>query len=163
MIYHGASLCMILQNPPHARAYIQGSPQFPDIRGTVVFYQTDQGVIVATELKGLPRESNDCDKPILAFHIHEGNSCSDGNAEDSFADVGGHYNPADCPHPYHAGDMPPIFSNSGYALQLFLTDRFDVNQVMGKTIILHSMPDDFTTQPSGNAGKKIACGEIRAF
>ena len=79
---------------------------------------------------------------------------------DTFADVGKHYNPQNCPHPAHAGDMPPFFSNNGYAVQMFLTDRFTVEEIIGKTIIVHSGPDDFTSQPAGNAGMKIACGEI---
>jgi len=54
----------------------------------------------------------------------------------------------------------PLFSNSGYAWSSFLTNRFTVDQIIGRTVIIHSDPDDFTTQPSGNSGKKIACGEI---
>ena len=42
-----------------------------------------------------------------------------------------------------------------------LTGRFHVGEVLGKTVILHAQPDDFHTQPSGNAGTKIACGVIR--
>ena len=42
----------------------------------------------------------------------------------------------------------------------FLTDRFKLKDVIGKAIIIHSMPDDFTSQPSGNSGEKIACGII---
>ena len=67
-------------------------------------------------------------------------------------------------HPYHAGDLPPLFGSGGVAVSVFLTDRFHLEDIIGKTVIIHSSPDDFTTQPSGNAGAKIACGEIkRAF
>ena len=41
-----------------------------------------------------------------------------------------------------------------------LINKFTVNEIIGRTVIIHSQPDDFTTQPSGNSGKKIACGEI---
>jgi len=41
-----------------------------------------------------------------------------------------------------------------------LTDRFTLPEIIGKTVIINDMPDDFTTQPSGNAGEKIACREI---
>ena len=61
----------------------------------------------------------------------------------------------------HAGDLPPLFGNHGFAFAVFLTDRFSVREVLGKTVIVHLKPDDFTTQPSGSAGEKIACGEIR--
>lgn len=64
-------------------------------------------------------------------------------------------------HPYHAGDLPPLFSANGNAVLEVLTDRFNIHQIIGKTIIIHRNPDDFTTQPSGNAGEKIACGVIK--
>ena len=153
------SLRGMLQRLPHAWAKIRGSAAYPGIRGKVDFYQTDQGVVVLAELAGLPGAESGCGNRVFAFHIHEGSKC-EGNAEDPFAEVGKHYNPRDCPHPEHAGDLPPIFSNNGYAIQMFLTDRFNVEDIIGKTIIVHSGPDDFTSQPAGNAGKKIACGEI---
>lgn len=80
---------------------------------------------------------------------------------DPFSNAMAHYNPENCPHPYHAGDMPPLFGNQGYAFLMFLTDRFMVRNVIGKTVIIHDNPDDFTTQPSGNSGAKIACGVIQ--
>ena len=64
-------------------------------------------------------------------------------------------------HPYHAGDMPPLFGEKGEAFSVFMTKRFRVDDIIGKTVIIHSMPDDFTTQPAGNSGEKIACGIIR--
>ena len=71
-----------------------------------------------------------------------------------------HYNPQGCPHPYHAGDLPPLFGNQGYAFSAFVTDRFAVREIVEKTIIIHSKPDDFKTQPSGDSGEKMACGKI---
>lgn len=79
---------------------------------------------------------------------------------EGFPHSGSHYNPNDCPHPYHAGDLPPLFGANGFAFSVFLTDRFTVHEIIGKTVIVHASPDDFQTQPSGNAGEKIACGEI---
>ena len=72
-----------------------------------------------------------------------------------------HYNPKDCEHPYHAGDLPSLFGNNGLAAAAFLTDRFFVDDVIGKVVIIHDHPDDFTTQPSGSSGTKIACGVIQ--
>lgn len=43
----------------------------------------------------------------------------------------------------------------------FLTDRITLKEVIGKAVVIHSMPDDFTSQPSGNSGEKIACGIIK--
>ena len=42
-----------------------------------------------------------------------------------------------------------------------VTDRFTISDIIGRTVVIHKSPDDFTTQPSGNAGAKIACGEIK--
>lgn len=73
----------------------------------------------------------------------------------------GHYNPNHTEHPNHAGDLPPLLSNNGYAFLGFYTNRFHPEDVIGRTIIIHVNPDDFVSQPSGNAGEMIACGVIR--
>lgn len=142
-----------------ASACIKGSDRYPGLKGTVEFYQLCGSVLVMAEFSGLPSENTLCDEPIFAFHIHEGTSCT-GDAGDPFADTMGHYNPHDCPHPYHAGDMPPLFSVNGNAFLAFTTDRFWVNEILGRAVIVHKMSDDFHTQPSGNAGEKIGCGII---
>lgn len=149
-----------LGHRPAASASIIGSKEYPNLRGTADFYQTDAGVVVAAEITGLPTSADRCESPVFGFHIHSGNRCT-GNASDPFANVMTHYNPDDCPHPHHAGDLPPLFGNDGYAFMAVLTNRFDLRDIIGKTIIIHSKQDDFTTQPSGNSGEKIACGVIR--
>lgn len=148
-----------LHRRPDAYAIVRGSSDYPEIIGYVGFYSTAYGVIVAAAAQGLPTSAEPCKAPILAFHIHSGASCT-GNADDPFANAKMHYNPHGCAHPYHSGDLPPLFSSGGYAFGAVLTDRFKVDEIIGKTVIIHSAPDDFTTQPSGNAGVKIACGEI---
>ena len=148
-----------LRRNPDARATVKGSAKYPQLSGAVRFYQTRHGVLVFAELFGLPETADPCGSRIFALHIHSGSSCT-GDSTDPFADALAHYNPGICPHPAHAGDLPPLFSNHGYALQMFLTDRFTVREIIGRTVIVHSGPDDFTTQPSGNAGNKIACGQI---
>lgn len=60
----------------------------------------------------------------------------------------------------HQGDMPVILSNDGDAFLSFFTRRFTIPEIIGKTVIVHLDPDDFTTQPSGNSGERIACGKI---
>lgn len=149
----------ILRGLPEAVATVRGGSKYPEINGSVKFYQTVKGVITLAEIFGLPAPTEKCGNDIFAFHIHSGASCT-GDSEDKFADAGTHYNPTDCPHPYHAGDMPPLFSAGGTAFLAFLSNRFTADEIIGKTVIIHDKPDDFTTQPSGNAGKKIACGEI---
>lgn len=65
-----------------------------------------------------------------------------------------------CPHPFHMGDLPPLIENNGYAYMQVLINKFKIKDILGKVIIIHDSPDDFTTQPSGNSGTKIACGKI---
>lgn len=146
--------------PADAKAEVKGSHSYPEVKGIVCFYQTKMGVLVSADISGLPNNSDVCDSKIFGFHLHEGSSCT-GNEKDPFADTGMHYNPKNCKHPYHAGDFPPLFENEGTAYMVFLTNRFKVRDVLGRTVVIHSDPDDFKTQPSGNSGTKIACGKIR--
>lgn len=147
--------------PPRAIAYVRGSNAYPGIRGAVRFYQTAYGTLVAAEFSGLPTDTGPCQNSIFGFHIHSGTQCT-GNFTDPFADALTHYDPYTCAHPYHAGDLPPIFGADGYGFTSFLTNRFSAGEIIGRTVILHSMPDDFTSQPAGNSGAKIACGTIVA-
>ena len=146
-------------NHPQAVAHIKGGADAAELSGQVRFYQGRESVLVVAEVSGLPQGTGKCDSPIFAFHIHGGGNC-EGNGKDAFAEAGAHYNPKDCPHPYHAGDLPPLFGAGGKAFSVCLTDRFTVSDIIGKTVIIHASADDFTTRPSGNAGEKIACGVI---
>lgn len=143
----------------NAKAIVKGGKEYPKINGTVYFKETKNGVLVTAQIYGLPKAKNNCTGRFFGFHIHNGNSCT-GNKEDEFANSGTHYNPSNCPHPYHAGDLPPLIENNGYAYMIVLIDKFKIDDIIGKVIIIHDSPDDFNTQPSGNSGKKIACGKI---
>lgn len=149
----------LLTTCPQALAMMEGNAAYPQMEGMVRFYQTKQGVLVSAEIAGLPMSDAHCSHSIFGFHIHSGNHCK-GDEHDPFSEAMSHYNPADCEHPFHAGDLPPLFGNCGYAFHVFLTNRFLLSEIMGKTLIIYGKPDDFTTQPSGNAGEKIACGKI---
>lgn len=161
-LFSGCRFSSVSNCPPDAQAALKGSPAHHKLRGTVDFYQRKDGVLLVAEVWGLPAPVTSCAVPIFALHIHEGGSCT-GTAEDPFANAGAHYNPELCPHPAHAGDLPPLFGNRGYAFLAVFTNRFSVNEVLGRTVIIHSEPDDFKTQPAGNAGDKIACGIIRSL
>ena len=163
------SVKSLLAQRPDAEAVMAGSAEYPNIKGTVDFIQLKNGVLVAAEVFGLPKSGTaDCGNGIFALHLHEGGSCA-GTPDDPFSSAGAHYNSGIrehnatgiCTHPYHAGDMPPLFANDGYAFLVFFTNRFSVEQIIGRTMVIHSSVDDFTSQPSGNAGKRIACGIIR--
>lgn len=154
-------IVMLLQSKPQAVAVINGSGEYPDIYGIVQLYGTQNGTVVYAQVMGLPDDNAPCGNRFFGFHIHSGTSCT-GNADDPFASALKHYDTQNCEHPSHSGDLPPLYANNGNALSVFLTNRFTVDEVLGRTIIIHDKPDDLTTQPSGNSGKKIACGVIRS-
>lgn len=132
-------------------------------QGTATFTQTPAGVLIRAELKGLP-------EGVHGFHIHETGSCE---APD-FESAGGHFAGGKQSHGFmngdapHAGDMPNItvsgdmltieVLNSNISLQeggpgyLFDDD--------GAALLVHAGADDYTSQPSGDAGARIACGVI---
>lgn len=138
---------------PKAVARIQGGKEYPHLNGGVRFFQRNDGVIIEVEISGLPKTETG----FFAFHIHEGGNC-DG---EGFPETGSHFNPGKTLHPNHAGDLPPLLGDHGKAYMKVFTDRFHVGEIIGRTVIIHSAPDDFRMQPSGNAGTKIACGLIQ--
>lgn len=151
---------------PHAIAILRGNDANPQLSGSVRFYPAARGTLVVAEVFGLPLQVMEngamaAAGPFYAFHIHEGAQCGESGMPDSFKDSKLHYNHADKPHPMHGGDLPPLLGNSGYAYLATYTGGFTPEQVVGRTAIVHSHPDDFKTQPSGGAGQKIACGEIK--
>ena len=152
------NLVNIFTTYPEAFAVISGSEKYPKVYARVNFHQLKDTVAVVATAQGLPIK--ECGSGVFGFHIHSGSRCT-GNEADPYSDALTHYNPKGCPHPYHAGDMPPLFGEMGEAFSAFLTQRFTVEEIIGKTVVIHSMPDDFTTQPAGNSGGKIACGIIR--
>jgi len=155
-------LRVVNQQNPAAYARVMGSSEYPGLKGTVFFYQVPGGVLVVADVTGLPYGSGSNTSSFYGFHIHEGKYCT-GTTQDPFADSGGHYNPNNTRHPEHAGDLPPLLGNSGWAWTAFVTERFTVDDILDHTVIIHRNPDDFTSQPSGNSGSKIACGEIHSY
>ncbi len=145
---------------PDARAHIVGSAGHPAIGGTVDFYSQFPGTVVIATLWGLPFDHEACAQNILGMHIHSGTACGGKSGAEPFSQAGGHFNPRDCPHPAHAGDLPPLFSCRGFAWTAVYTEGFTVDQVMNRTVIIHSRRDDFTSQPAGDAGERIGCGII---
>lgn len=136
-----------------AAALMRGGDIAPYIFGRVEFFQKENCVLVVVNIGGLPKNNSG----FYGFHIHSGSSCLGVD----FSESGSHFNPANKPHPNHSGDLPPLLACGNTAYLQVLTNRFRVSDILGKTVIIHSNPDDFTTQPSGNAGTKIACGVIK--
>ena len=140
--------------PRSAFAEIKGDSDAPKLRGRVSFQQKTNGVLVTANIHGLPKYNR---SGFFGFHIHSGGSCK---GED-FPETKGHLNPDKKPHPMHDGDLPPLLSNNGFAYMQVLTDRFNIGEIIGRTIVIHAESDDFESQPGGDAGEKIGCGEIR--
>jgi Cu-Zn family superoxide dismutase len=151
--------------PTRAFARIKGGPLAKDLRGFVVFTDVPFGTEVYVEVTGLPPyQPGTADRQPIGphgFHIHEQGVCEVGNPENPFQAAGEHWNPTNQPHGNHAGDFPVLFSNNGYARMNFFTNRFRAADVIGKSVIIHQNPDDYRTQPAGNAGKRLACGVIQ--
>ena len=142
----------IYKKVPSAIAFIKGNEDNPKLNGVEKFYAIDgKELLVSIEVSGLPQT----DTGFFGLHIHEVGDCAQ-----PFDKTGNHYNPDNVNHPNHAGDMPPLFADKGYAWTTFLDERLNIEQIRGKSIVIHDMEDDFKTQPSGNAGMKIGCGII---
>lgn len=169
--FHSAPFFRIAKEAPvtlekiSAIAYIKGGPLAPGISGIVYFQAIPGGTQVCVEVTGLPpyQAGSDDKLPVgpHGFHIHENGNCEVGDETNPFQGAGGHWNPTNQPHGNHAGDFPVLFSNSGTARMCFFTDKFSVPDVVGKSIIIHQSPDDYRSQPAGNAGKRLACGVIQ--
>jgi len=128
--------------------------------GTVMFHQQGNQVMVHARVEGLkPGQEH-------GFHIHEKGDCSSGDGMSS----GGHFNPSGKPHgpqdtDHHAGDLPALKADAqGRADVKFQLAGVAVGSgaadIVGKGLIVHAMPDDYKTQPTGNSGARVACGVI---
>ena len=142
---------------PVARAALRGSDANPGLTGEVLFSPYGRGTLVVVRALGLPSSQ------FLGLHIHENGGC-DAGGDVPFSTAGGHYDPHQVQHPFHAGDLPPLFvSSDGLAVEAVYSDRFRPNQVIGRSVIVHGMADDFRSQPAGDSGMRIACGIIQAL
>src|SRR5947209_14228710 len=133
------------------------------VTGSVAFTQQGNRVTIVAEVQGLPPNSSH------GFHIHERGDCS---APDAMS-AGGHFNPDHHPHAgpttpmRHAGDLGNLEANAnGRAYKRMTVDNISLgsapNSVIGRGVIVHEKLDDYVTQPTGNAGARIACGQIVA-
>ena len=146
------------KRPQKALARIQGGPLAPQIRGMVYFFASPGGTWVYSDVTpGYRRATPWTPLPRLP---HSRRTCAV-DVPGSFSTGG--QNPDAQPHGNHAGDFPVLFSNDGKATIYFFTQRFRVWEVIGRSVLIHENPDDYRTQPSGNSGRRLACGVIRPF
>ena len=142
----------------HAVAVLQSAPN-GKVSGTIHFRRRAGGVHVQGTLQGLPQGTH-------GFHVHEFGDCS---APD-FTSAGSHFNPTGDPHgartdaKRHVGDMGNLDAGASGTVMLDYTDthlRFEGDRsILGRGVIVHEKADDFKTQPTGNAGGRLACGVI---
>lgn len=155
-------------NANAAYAMLTAGPDYPSISGLITFADIPGGVMVCADVQGLPpyKPASGEKGPVgpFGFHIHEMGMCEIGDPEKPFEGCGGHWNPTDQPHGNHAGDFPVLVAGStGRAKMCFITDRFMVDEILGRSVMIHENPDDYRSQPSGNSGRRIACGQIKPW
>lgn len=148
-----------------AIAIVKGSPLAPKLIGTVLFEEVEEGVNVSVDISGLPEfkpaEDGKAQIGPHGFHIHENGCCEVGDVQNPFVCSGGHYNPNSMPHGNHAGDFPVLFSNDGRSKMVFFTNKFKVDDIIGKSVVIYESPDDYKTSLEGGSGKRIGCGIIK--
>jgi superoxide dismutase, Cu-Zn family len=132
-----------------------------DVHGTVTFTQEGDVVLVHAEITGLTPGKH-------GFHVHEKGDCSapDGSS------AGGHFNPTHKKHgaptdeERHVGDLGNVVADKDGNATLDWRDPViqlnGPNSIVGKSVIVHGGADDLVSQPSGNAGPRVACGVIEA-
>ena len=146
---------------PKATASLQPTKS-GNASGTVSFYQLGSKVRMVANVSGLvPGREH-------GFHIHEAGDCSSGDG----MSAKGHFNPMGKPHGHyssaerHAGDMPALKADANGNAKLeteldVVTVAPGPASIVGRGLIVHADPDDYKTQPTGNAGARIACGVIQ--
>ena len=155
-----ATGCSALKSKPKHFEAVLAPTAGNSVAGTIEVTAVSDGVQLQGRLTGLEPGSTH------GFHIHEHGDCS---APDAMS-AGGHFNPNGQPHgpqtgPHHAGDMPALKADdNGVAKAAFILRGVTVSagpdSVLGKALIVHKDPDDYTTQPTGNSGARIACGVV---
>ncbi len=150
------------QEPPRATAQLQptkGNKTF----GEATFEQVGDRVHVVIYVQGLKAGQEH------GLHIHEVGDCSSGDG----MSTKGHFNPHGKPHANpgtpdrHAGDLPALKAGKDGRAKVdvkldVITVSAGPTSVIGRGLIVHADPDDYKTQPTGNAGARLACGVIRA-
>jgi Cu-Zn family superoxide dismutase len=154
---------MVKEAMPKSVSFVLESKSESTATGKVEFSENNGKVELEVKLIGLTPGEH-------AIHIHEKADCSSADGKSA----GGHWNPTMAPHGkwgaaegYHKGDIGNIIANeNGEASLSMATDEWcigcgdDTKDILGKAIIVHQGTDDFTTQPTGNAGGRVSCGGI---
>jgi superoxide dismutase, Cu-Zn family len=154
--------CAGMSEGPRATASLQPTKS-GKASGDVAFVQSGDKVRITGTVSGLTPNQNH------GFHIHEVGDCSSGDG----MSTKGHFNPHGKQHNHysdanrHAGDLPPLVADANGRATIDATlDIITVTpgpaSVVGRGLIVHVDPDDYRTQPTGNAGARVACAVIKA-
>jgi len=152
--------CSTLPDGPTASAQLQPT-RGNTTSGELRFVQRGDKVMVSGEVRGLKPGAEH------GFHVHDKGDCSSGDGMSS----GGHFNPGSQKHgahggaEQHAGDLPSLKADAmGVARFSFESTSLRVgsgaSDIVGRGLIVHRDPDDYTTQPTGNSGPRLACAVI---
>jgi Cu-Zn family superoxide dismutase len=163
----GAATLVACQSTPFkssdktARANLEAKSG-SNVAGYVDFTERSDKVRVSVKVSGLKPNSQH------GFHVHEKGDCSSADG----LSAGGHFNPDGLPHGHsgqpkrHAGDMVNLSADSkGEVTTSFEVDtmRVDIGKhgILNRAVVVHANPDDYVSQPVGNAGARLACGLIK--
>jgi superoxide dismutase, Cu-Zn family len=147
-----------------AAATLETATETPGFSGIVKFTPAAGSIHLVAEIQGAPPGKH-------GLHLHETGKCEhDHSSGKPFTSSGGHFNPTGAPHacpttePRHAGDFGNIEIGADGTGRLEMTTNLisldGPNSVVGKAVIFHTGTDDCTTQPTGNAGDRLACGVV---
>lgn len=146
--------------PLHATAVLEARSGSA-VHGTAHLVERRGIVHVRADIEGLAPAS------VHGFHVHDKGDCSAPDA----SSAGGHFNPGGSAHGradaaiHHAGDLPSLTADAGGRAHVM----FDLPgvtlgpgpaSIAGRSFVVHRDADDFTSQPAGNSGPRVACGVI---
>lgn len=146
---------------PAMTVSLTGAPTDTDFAGTVTIHPEGTGVHIVADVAGVDTDGKH------GIHVHENGMCDhEGEGGQHFTSAGSHFNPAGVEHacpptdPRHAGDLGNIEVTGGIGHLELSVPNLTANQLNGKALILHAGEDDCKTQPTGNAGDRLACGVV---
>lgn len=151
------------ESTPQAQVHLMAT-QGNTVDGQLLLTVMGDHIRIGGELTGLPHSGE------FGFHFHEQGDCSAPDA----ASAGDHFNPDGQPHGHpgtndrHAGDLPNLHADEHGVAQVEIDSGAvslgdgGLYDILGKALVVHALPDDYTSQPAGGSGDRLACGVVSA-